>query len=109
MRYPTRASEPVHRRLQVHALLCTIHFVTELHASTRGEEIIACRPLASCCSGRNWERCGLKHWIEAAARRLHYNKLAIALDKLARIAWGVLQSGGTFKMRTVNNDAPQTA
>ena len=59
---------------------------------------------------KNWELYGLKHWIEAAARRLHYNKLAIALaNKLARIAWGVLQSGGTFKTRRVNNDAPQTA
>ena len=58
---------------------------------------------------KNWELYGLKHWIEAAARRLHYNKLAVALaNKLARIAWGVLQSGGTFKTRRVNNDAPQT-
>jgi transposase len=36
---------------------------------------------------QSWERHGLKPWIEAAARRLHYNKLAIALaNKLVRIA-----------------------
>jgi transposase len=46
---------------------------------------------------KNWQRYGLDHWIEAAARRLHYNKLAIALaNKLARTAWAVLHSGGTF-------------
>jgi hypothetical protein len=40
----------------------------------------------------NWERYGLKSWIEAAQERLHHNVLAIALpNKLARIAWAVLQ------------------
>jgi len=39
---------------------------------------------------KNWERYGLKSWIEAAKRRLHHNVLAIALaNKLARIAWAV--------------------
>jgi len=39
----------------------------------------------------SWERHGLKPWIEAAAKRLHHNVLAIALaNKLARIAWSVL-------------------
>jgi transposase len=54
---------------------------------------------------KNWQRYGLDHWIEAAARRLHYNKLAIALaNKLARIAWAVLHSGGTFtKHREVSH------
>ena len=34
-----------------------------------------------------WERYGLKSWIEAAKKRLHHNVLAIALaNKLARIA-----------------------
>jgi hypothetical protein len=34
----------------------------------------------------SWERYGFKSWIEAAARRLHPNKLAIALaNKLARL------------------------
>src|ERR1700716_3082614 len=37
---------------------------------------------------KDWERYGLKSWIEAAKRRLHHNVLAIALaNKLARIAW----------------------
>jgi transposase len=59
---------------------------------------------------QNWERYGLKHWIEAAARRLHYNKLAIALaNRLARIAWGVLHSGRKFETRTEADHAPQPA
>jgi transposase len=58
----------------------------------------------------SWERHGLKHWIEAAARRLHYNKLAIALaNKLARIAWGVLHGGGKFETLTESDHAPQPA
>jgi transposase len=36
---------------------------------------------------KQWERYGLKSWIEAAKKRLHHNVLAIALaNKLARIA-----------------------
>jgi transposase len=55
-----------------------------------------------------WERYGLKPWIEAAARRLHPNKLAIALaNKLARIAWAVLRHGRNFEVR--HADAPQHA
>ena len=51
---------------------------------------------------KNWERYGLKSWIEAAKRRLHPNVLAIALaNKLARIAWAVLAKGRAFElMRT---------
>jgi transposase len=46
---------------------------------------------------KQWERYGLKSWIEAAKRRLHYNVLAIALaNKLARIAWAVLNKGRAF-------------
>ena len=46
----------------------------------------------------NWDRHGFKRWIEAAKKRLHRNVLAIALaNKLARIAWGVLAGGRTFK------------
>jgi transposase len=56
---------------------------------------------------QTWERYGLKHWIDAAAQRLHYNKLAVALaNKLARIAWGVLHSGRTFETRRENGHAP---
>jgi transposase len=47
---------------------------------------------------KNWERYGLKPWIEAAKRRLHRNVLAIALaNKLARIAWSVLAHGHNFE------------
>ena len=45
-----------------------------------------------------WEGHGLKHWIEAASKRLHHNVLAIALaNKLARIAWSVLARGRAFE------------
>jgi transposase len=41
-----------------------------------------------------WQRYGLKSWIEAAKKRLHDNVLAIALaNKLAGIAWAVLNKG----------------
>ena len=47
---------------------------------------------------RSWERHGLKHWIEAARKRLHRNVLAIALaNKLARIGWAVLAGSRTFE------------
>src|ERR1700751_1794540 len=46
---------------------------------------------------KQWERYGLKAWIEAAKKRLHYNVLAIALaNKLARVAWAVLNKGRAF-------------
>jgi transposase len=46
-----------------------------------------------------WKRHGLKRWIQAAATRMHHNKLAIALaNKLARIAWSVLHHGRDFQM-----------
>src|SRR6185503_2378539 len=46
---------------------------------------------------KSWERYGLKSWIEAAKKRLHHNVLAIALaNKLARIAWAVLNKGRAF-------------
>jgi transposase len=39
----------------------------------------------------NWARHGFGRWLEAAAKRLHRNVLAVALaNKLARIAWSVL-------------------
>ena len=42
----------------------------------------------------SWERHGLKHWIEAARKRLHRNVLAIALaNKLARIASELFLAG----------------
>ena len=47
---------------------------------------------------KQWERYGLKSWIEAAKKRLHHNVLAIALaNKLARIAWAVLNKGRAFE------------
>src|SRR5712675_146629 len=52
---------------------------------------------------KNWERYGLKPWLEAAKKRLHHNVLAIALaNKLARIAWSVLARGRSFEARMTN-------
>ena len=47
---------------------------------------------------KDWDRYGLKAWIEAAKKRLHHNVLAIALAyKLARIAWAVLNKERNFE------------
>jgi transposase len=47
---------------------------------------------------KSWERYGLKSWIETAKKRLHRNVLAIALaNKLARIAWAVLNKERNFE------------
>ena len=47
---------------------------------------------------KDWERYGLKSWIEAAKKRLHHNVLAIALaNKLARISWAVLNKERNFE------------
>jgi transposase len=55
---------------------------------------------------QSWERHGLKHWIEAAKKRLHRNVLAIALaNKLARIAWSVLARGTIFEARSAMTPA----
>jgi transposase len=56
---------------------------------------------------RHWERYGLKSWIEAARKRLHHNVLAIALaNKLARIAWAILNKGRAFECTKANAVAP---
>jgi len=57
-----------------------------------------------------WERYGLKSWIEAAKKRLHHNVLAIALaNKLARIAWAVLHNGRAFECVKTNATASRSA
>src|SRR5260370_1332273 len=57
---------------------------------------------------QSWERYGLKPWIEAAKKRLHHNVLAIALaNKLARIAWAVLNKERNFEVtRTTAPSSP---
>jgi transposase len=46
----------------------------------------------------SWARYGFGPWLEAAAKRLHRNVLAVALaNKLARIAWGVLARGRGYE------------
>jgi transposase len=53
---------------------------------------------------KSWERYGLKHWIEGARKRLHRHVLAVALaNKLARIAWAVLNKDRDFAF--VESDA----
>ena len=56
---------------------------------------------------KSWQKYGLKSWIEAAARRLNRFKLEIALaNKIARVAWGVLNGGRNFEVRSMRT-APQ--
>jgi transposase len=57
-----------------------------------------------------WQRYGLKSWIEPAKKRLHHNVLAIALaNKLARIAWAVLNKGRAFGCDKTNAMASHPA
>jgi transposase len=59
---------------------------------------------------KSWERYGLKPWIEAAKKRLHHNVLAIALaNKLARIAWAVLNKERAFECVRRDATAPRLA
>ncbi len=58
---------------------------------------------------KSWERYGLKLWIEAAKRRLHHN-VAIALaNKLARIAWAVLNKERNFECVKTSEMASRSA
>jgi transposase len=59
---------------------------------------------------KSWERHGLKPWIEAAKKRLHRNVLAIALaNKLARIAWAVLNKERHFEYVAKDTMTPRSA
>jgi transposase len=59
---------------------------------------------------KTWERHGLKPWIDAAKKRLHPNVLAIALaNKLARIAWAVLNKEHNFECTRTNAMEPRSA
>src|SRR6516165_10476647 len=58
----------------------------------------------------DWDRYGLKTWIEAAKKRMHHNVLAIALaNKLARIAWAVLNKERNFEVVRTTVPSPQPA
>src|SRR5213080_3166111 len=57
-----------------------------------------------------WENYGLNSWIEAAKKRLHHKVLAIALaNKLARIAWAVLNKGRAFECVKAEETASRPA
>jgi transposase len=59
---------------------------------------------------KDWDRYGLKAWIDAAKKRLHHNVLAIALaNKLARIAWAVLNKERAFECVRTRATSPQPA
>jgi transposase len=59
---------------------------------------------------KDWDRYGLKAWIDAAKKRLHHNVLAIALaNKLARIAWAVLNKERVFECVRPRATASQPA
>jgi transposase len=59
---------------------------------------------------KDWDRYGLKAWIDAAKKRLHHNVLAIALaNKLARIAWAVLNKERAFECVKTRATASQPA
>jgi len=59
---------------------------------------------------QSWQRYGLKPWIETAKKRMHHNVLAIALaNKLARIAWAVLNKECKFESAKTNAMAPRPA
>ena len=61
----------------------------------RGARVILLRPA-------NWPQHSFGPWLEAAARRMHRNVLAVALaNKLARIAWSVLARKGLYEGRGV--------
>ena len=46
---------------------------------------------------KNWSKFSFGAWLEAASTRMQHNKLGVALaNKLARIAWSVLNSGKDF-------------
>ena len=59
---------------------------------------------------KDWDRYGLKAWIDAAKKRLHHNALAIALaNKLARIAWAVLNKERNFECARTRATSPRPA
>ena len=59
---------------------------------------------------KDWDRYGLKAWIDAAKKRLHHNVLAIALaNKLARIAWAVLNKERAFECARTRATSSQPA
>src|SRR5258708_2484068 len=59
---------------------------------------------------KDWDRYGLKAWIDGAKKRLHHNVLAIALaNKLARIAWAVLNKERKFEVTRTTAPSSQPA
>lgn len=54
----------------------------------------------------NWEKFSFGPWLENASKRMHKNKVAIALaNKLARIAWSILRNEKEFDTHTIEEIA----
>jgi transposase len=50
----------------------------------------------------NWEKFSFGPWLKQASKRMHKNKLAVALaNKLARITWSILRNGGRFETQSI--------
>jgi hypothetical protein len=59
---------------------------------------------------KDWDPYGLKAWIDGAKKRLHHNVLAIALaNKLARVAWAVLNKERKFEVTRTTAPSSQPA
>ena len=54
----------------------------------------------------NWSKFSFGPWLETASKRMHKNKLAVALaNKLARIAWSILRNAKTFDTHRIEASA----
>ena len=54
----------------------------------------------------NWEKFSFGPWLKQASKRMHKNKLAVALaNKLARITWSILRNGGRFETQSIGASA----
>ena len=55
---------------------------------------------------KNWPKFSFGPWLEEASKRMHRNKVAVALaNKLARIAWSVLRNKQSFDSHGIEVEA----
>ena len=69
-------------------------FLTQMYGpAVQAARVVLLRPA-------NWPKHSFGRWLEAAARRMHHNVVAVALaNKLTRIAWSVLYHGRGYEPR----------